>query len=134
MQIHSGGLLRATPHHVRSPAVPGAGVSRNTFAVFMQPRCAPPWPPCLFASGWTLLHLSTFGQRRVEGWLENLSQLPRFAHDVMPMSASAGPRWDEPMEPPAGSDPDAVGIGQWRPGMTFGEFSEATMAKYYGAS
>jgi len=38
------------------------------------------------------------------------------------------------MEPPAGSDSDAIGIGQWRPGMSFGEFSEATMAKYYGAS
>ena len=44
-QIHSGGLLRATPHHVRTPSVPAAGVSRNTFAVFMQPRCVPgsPW-------------------------------------------------------------------------------------------
>ena len=39
MQIHSGGLLRATPHFVRSASSPAAaGVSRNTFAVFMQPR------------------------------------------------------------------------------------------------
>ena len=43
-------------------------------------------------------------------------------------------RWDEPMEPPAGTDTETVGIGQWRAGMTFGEFSEATMAKYYGTS
>lgn len=39
MQIHSGGLLQATPHFVRSASSPAAaGVSRNTFAVFMQPR------------------------------------------------------------------------------------------------
>eukprot|EP01080_Neovahlkampfia_damariscottae_P009325 gene9325-1412_t len=35
-QIHSGGLLTATPHCVRGSSVPG--VSRSTFAVFMQPQ------------------------------------------------------------------------------------------------
>jgi hypothetical protein len=43
-------------------------------------------------------------------------------------------RWDEPMDPPPGSDCNALGIGQWRRGMSFGEFSEATIAKYYGVS
>lgn len=39
LQIHSGGLLQATPHFVRSArGVAAAGVSRNTFAVFMQPN------------------------------------------------------------------------------------------------
>jgi len=39
MQLHSGGLLQATPHFVRaSSSAAAAGVSRNTFAVFMQPR------------------------------------------------------------------------------------------------
>lgn len=38
-QIHSGGLLQATPHSVRGATGPGAvGISRNTLAVFMQPR------------------------------------------------------------------------------------------------
>lgn len=37
MAIQSGGLLRATPHYVRAAAA-GPGVSRNTFAVFMQPE------------------------------------------------------------------------------------------------
>lgn len=38
MQVHSGGLLRATPHYVRSSGGPAAaGIARNTFAVFMQP-------------------------------------------------------------------------------------------------
>ncbi|KAI8466574.1 MAG: dioxygenase domain-containing protein [Monoraphidium minutum] len=50
MAIQSGGLLHATPHFVRAarPEL-GAGVSRNTFAVFLQPDAsfvmAPPRPP-----------------------------------------------------------------------------------------
>lgn len=35
-QIHSGGLLQATPHAVRGVDAPG--VSRETFAVFMEPN------------------------------------------------------------------------------------------------
>ena len=43
MQVHSGGILRATPHYVRSAAVHGSQcVSRNTFAVFMQPGVQEP--------------------------------------------------------------------------------------------
>ena len=45
MQVHSGGLLQATPHFVRACSGPAAvGVSRNTFAVFMQPKCAGVYP------------------------------------------------------------------------------------------
>lgn len=37
-QIQSGGLLRATPHHVGAPCGPGTGaLSRCTFALFLQP-------------------------------------------------------------------------------------------------
>jgi len=37
-QIHSGGFLQATPHCVRGAEGPQAyGVSRETFAVFMEP-------------------------------------------------------------------------------------------------
>jgi isopenicillin N synthase-like dioxygenase len=39
-QVHSGGYLQATPHAVRSSAV--SGVSRETFAVFMEPMWAEP--------------------------------------------------------------------------------------------
>lgn len=35
-QVHTGGLLQATPHAVRGSSVPGA--SRETFAVFMEPE------------------------------------------------------------------------------------------------
>lgn len=38
-QIHSGGLLRATMHCVRGAAGPAAaGITRHSFALFMQPR------------------------------------------------------------------------------------------------
>lgn len=63
-----------------APRVGAAGVSRQTFAVFMQPR------------------------------------------------------WDEAMEIPAGADPSCAGVGQWRPGLTFGQFSERTVAGYYANS
>eukprot|EP00511_Aplanochytrium_stocchinoi_P004411 CAMPEP_0204831928 /NCGR_PEP_ID=MMETSP1346-20131115/12145_1 /ASSEMBLY_ACC=CAM_ASM_000771 /TAXON_ID=215587 /ORGANISM="Aplanochytrium stocchinoi, Strain GSBS06" /LENGTH=375 /DNA_ID=CAMNT_0051963381 /DNA_START=195 /DNA_END=1322 /DNA_ORIENTATION=+ len=35
-QIHSSGVLRATPHYVKAAA--GSSYSRNTFAVFLQPH------------------------------------------------------------------------------------------------
>ena len=35
-QIHTGGLLQATPHAVRGACIPG--VSRAAFAVFMEPN------------------------------------------------------------------------------------------------
>ncbi len=34
-QVHTGGILQATPHAVRGSNIPG--VSRETFAVFMEP-------------------------------------------------------------------------------------------------
>lgn len=39
VQVHSGGLLRATPHFVKMASGPASeGVARNTLAIFMQPR------------------------------------------------------------------------------------------------
>eukprot|EP00271_Cylindrocystis_brebissonii_P023310 TRINITY_DN961_c0_g1_i1.p1 TRINITY_DN961_c0_g1~~TRINITY_DN961_c0_g1_i1.p1 ORF type:complete len:364 (-),score=61.88 TRINITY_DN961_c0_g1_i1:1719-2810(-) len=38
LQMHSGGLLQATPHCVKAAECPEArGIARNTFALFMQP-------------------------------------------------------------------------------------------------
>eukprot|EP00164_Ancoracysta_twista_P004273 GFYU01005757.1.p1 GENE.GFYU01005757.1~~GFYU01005757.1.p1 ORF type:complete len:374 (+),score=149.88 GFYU01005757.1:63-1184(+) len=38
-QVHSGGILQATPHCVRAAKGPGSdGVSRESFAVFMEPE------------------------------------------------------------------------------------------------
>lgn len=39
MQVLSGGMYKATPHAVVAPrSAYAAGLSRNTFAVFMQPN------------------------------------------------------------------------------------------------
>lgn len=62
---------------VAPAAESSAGVSRNTFAVFMQPR------------------------------------------------------WDCPVDPPAGASPRDIGVGCWRPGLDFGAFSELTFDAYY---
>lgn len=40
-------------------------------------------------------------------------------------------RWDYPMRCPPGAETRAS-VGQWRAGMTFGEFAQATFEKYYG--
>ncbi|GAX83909.1 hypothetical protein CEUSTIGMA_g11333.t1 [Chlamydomonas eustigma] len=81
MQIHSGGLLHATPHYVRAAAQSRSqGVSRNAFAVFMQP-------------------------------------------DML-----------EPLDVPEGMSQESLTVGQWKPGMTFGEFAEVTIKTYYECS
>lgn len=41
------------------------------------------------------------------------------------------PKWDYSMDAPAGARPEDVGIGQWRPGLDFGGFSELTFNAYY---
>lgn len=43
LQIHSGGLLKATPHYVKAASgTRRVGISRNTLAVFMQPDVLEP--------------------------------------------------------------------------------------------
>ena len=42
-----------------------------------------------------------------------------------------GCSYDEPMDLPAGADAKTVGIGQWQENITFGQFSELTIKKYY---
>jgi len=89
-QIHSGGILQATPHAVRGSKVPL--ISRETFAVFMEPN------------------------------------------------------WAEPMNCPAGIEPEAAqsqaaaaslppGVpalsSRWSPDQTFGEFTDKTLSSYY---
>ena len=42
-------------------------------------------------------------------------------------------RWDEEMDVPSGAKFSEVGIGQWSPGISFGDFSERTIQKYHPA-
>lgn len=77
-QIQTGGYLQATPHAVQALSWPqSVGVSRSTFAVFMQPNT-----------------------------------------DVL-------------LEIPEGRKLKDVRVGQYQPGMTFADFSKATIDNYY---
>lgn len=68
MQVLSGGFLQATPHAVIAPSVEhGAHVSRNTFAVFMQPS----FDEVLDVP--TGGGLSEVVKRDVEAWRENIT-------------------------------------------------------------
>ena len=40
LQLLSGGIIKATQHAVLAPKHAQHGVTRNTFAVFCQPKCA----------------------------------------------------------------------------------------------
>jgi len=49
-------------------------------------------------------------------------------------SCSGYIRWDEVMDMPEGGLPQArIGVGQWLPDITFGDFAERTVAGYYHA-
>lgn len=41
------------------------------------------------------------------------------------------PNHDKAMEPPAGVAADAVAVGQWKSGMSYGQFSKITIEHYY---
>lgn len=47
LQILSGGLLNATEHAVLAPTHAQHGLTRSTFAVFCNPKCATPLLPPL---------------------------------------------------------------------------------------
>ncbi|CAM9797402.1 unnamed protein product [Ectocarpus fasciculatus] len=89
-QVLSGGALQATPHAVRSTSQ--EGVSREAFAVFMQPE----WGESMDVPRGTELESVRS--------LHSQSLLPRAAAPI---------------------------TDRLRPGMDFGEFTEATFAAYY---
>ena len=90
-QIQSGGLLRATPHAVRSIRS-NLPISRESFAVFMEPE---------FDAVMTLPEGVTAEDALAQG-----------AAFVLPQGV------------PALAD-------RWTPGITFGEFTERTLAAYW---
>jgi len=92
-QIHSGGILQATPHAVVGPSKEkGRGVSRISMAVFMEPR-------------WDGL-LNSPKDSKLEQILEGSST--KYLPVGVPLLGT-----------------------RFKPGMTFGEFSEATFKSYY---
>jgi len=78
-QVFTGAVVRATPHAVRALRFPESQhLSRETFAVFMQPN------------------------------------------------------FDYSLNPPKDVRHEDVAVGQYKPGMAFGEFGKATISFYYG--
>eukprot|EP00956_Cyclotella_meneghiniana_P000036 scaffold83_cov57-Cyclotella_meneghiniana.AAC.2 len=90
MQVHTGGLLQATPHAVRGCA--SANVTRETFAVFMEPE-----------------------------YHTNMD-LPE-GRTVEDTQCAEAEKWLPPNVRTLRS--------RWRPGMNFGEFSNATFAAFH---
>jgi isopenicillin N synthase-like dioxygenase len=87
-QIHSGGILQATPHAVRGSSMPN--VTRESFAIFMEPEY--------------------FGAMDLpEGKTVDDVQ---DASIVLPSSVKTL-------------------SSRWKPGMNFGEFSDATFRAFY---
>ena len=87
-QIHSGGILQATPHAVRGSSMPN--VTRESFAVFMEPEY--------------------FGAMDLP--------VGKTVDDVQDSSIAL---------------PSSVKTlsSRWKPGMNFGEFSDATFRAFY---
>ena len=54
-----------------------------------------------------------------------------FQHAVNADGADSNRRWDQPMDIPSGAEATKVGVGQWQPGLDFGQFSELTVKQYY---
>jgi len=42
------------------------------------------------------------------------------------------PTWNERLDCPSEVEAEAVGVAAWKPGMSFGEFSETRFDSYYG--
>lgn len=87
-QIHSGGVLQATPHAVRGSSIPN--ITRQAFAVFMEPEY----------HGTMNLPID----RTVEDVQDASIKLPSSVKTL---------------------------CSRWKPGMNFGEFSEATFSAFY---
>lgn len=87
-QIHTGGLLQATPHAVRGCSDPS--ITRESFAVFMEPEYAG--------------DMSLPPGKTVQDVQRHTSHLPKTVRKLQ---------------------------SRWKPGMNFGEFSDATFAAFY---
>ncbi len=131
--MHSGNLLQATPHYVKA-ATSGEGskgVSRNTFATFMQPDVLEPleFPLGGCGGGWSGGE-GWLGGSRVEpeglgGWLGKAVALPL----PCPSSIILTPSFS--LSNRIGVTDKRCASGRWQPGISFGAFAEATVKSYY---
>ena len=61
-------------------------------------------------------------------------RLPHLPRSRETFAVFIQPAPDCPLAPPAGVAADECGIGAWREGQSFGEFSERTFDGYYASS
>ncbi|CAN0169044.1 unnamed protein product, partial [Phaeothamnion confervicola] len=101
-QIHTGGLLAATPHAVRGPRVPR--VSRESFAVFMEPM-------------WDEEAVARDSDADAAG-----------GSTAAEAGCAAAKGRQNAVLLPAGMTPLA---DRWSPGISFGEFTRRTLQSYY---
>mmetsp|Transcript_2061 Transcript_2061/g.2828 ORF Transcript_2061/g.2828 Transcript_2061/m.2828 type:complete len:500 (+) Transcript_2061:105-1604(+) len=126
-QVLSGGLLQATPHAVRTGGL-GSGVSRESFAVFMEPEWTYPMNPPV--------RLCRYNENRVTVDEEKNDHLEACSNgnnsDVLPQ--------DNKQEV-ASLDCDGTDFSQltgmsplparWQHGISFGKFTQNTFLTYY---
>jgi len=112
-QVHSGGLLQATPHAVRGSKMPQ--MSRDTYAVFMEPNWDEPMtvPPGMDPT-------SAQSQSAAQNLPAGVPPLASRWHQALPTGASSS---SPSPSTPAGAASESV--------IDFGQFSENTHKSYY---
>jgi hypothetical protein len=128
-QVHSGGVLLATPHCVRAATGPGAaGVSRGTMAVFMEPE----WHGAMACPGMRPGQTTTAAVLGKEEAEEGAGADQGGDGGASPASAAA---WARVLRGARGELlPRGVPTlaSRWDgPHQTFGEFTTKTLAAYY---
>ena len=143
--ILSGGLLCATPHCVRAPGAAalasgaGADVSRETFAVFLQPDVRAPLsvpvpPPLAAAAVATRQGQPRMMQRDEEEEEEQeQEQQQEGARAAAAAAASAGAALPRALDA-ALLLLTTADSGQYRPGDSFGDFAERTVRGNYSGA
>jgi hypothetical protein len=113
-----GGTEGSTPCSLAAGSAQEGCASRKTPAMHAPKQTCDIAKGAEAASGWQFRRLVCSGVQ--------------LRHGVMLTTAHGCVcRWDSPMEAPPGVDPSKIGVGQWVPGVSFGEFSRRTFDKYY---
>lgn len=120
-QVHSGGVLQATPHYVRAPSAGlGAGVGRGTMAVFMEPEWTAPMACAGLADGDTPPEEGGGTGGAVEGGAGEVGKAGVWARVLRGARGELLP-------------PGVVPLAKrWTgPAQSFGDFTDRTLSSYY---
>lgn len=127
-QVHSGGILQATPHCVRAALKDSAGVSRGTMAVFMEPE----WPHAMTCPG---LKPGDSIKATLQQSASEAAAAAAAADSAPPSSPTSEAAWQRVLKGARGELlPRGVPAlaSRWTgPDQSFGQFTDATLAAYY---